>query len=217
MSLYQSPFFFYSLSLLISFSVIVVSPGRVLTVTLYIIAGLCGRENGECEPLLHDLCDAKWSELWVNGNKQRIPKQCEHEYRFSVLEWRVLWAIQGHNWTLFVSSSSFWPFYQTIHFCAKSLNNGQQNMSSARLWWLRLDRMKDGGWGFQMCSYNIAFFFFYELWPFFCWDCDFLPSLSRHVIQSSCCFVYSNAGQQTRKKLRATNQYDAVCIFQCFV
>lgn len=60
MSLYQGPFFpFYSLSLLISFSVIVVSHGRVLTVMHYIIAGLCGREYGECEPLLCDLCDAK--------------------------------------------------------------------------------------------------------------------------------------------------------------
>ncbi len=47
MSLYQGPFFsLCSLSLLISFSVIVVSTGRVLTVMLYIIAGLCGRENG---------------------------------------------------------------------------------------------------------------------------------------------------------------------------
>lgn len=112
MSPYQGPFFpFHSLSLLISFSVIVVSHGRVLTVMHYIIASLCGREYGECEPLLCDLCDAKWRELWVNGNKQRNPQQCECEYRFLVLEWWVLWAIQGHNWTLYVSSSTFWPSY----------------------------------------------------------------------------------------------------------
>lgn len=103
----------------------------------------------ECEPLLCDLCDVKWSELWVNSNKQRNPKRCECEYRFLVLKWRVLW---GHNWKKFyLLLHPDLPISLTIHFCVKSLNNGQQNISSARLWWLRFDRMERGGWGFQMC------------------------------------------------------------------
>lgn len=178
MPLYQGPFFpFYSLSLLISFSVIVVSHGRVLTVMHYIIAGLCGREYGECEPLLCDLCDAKWSELWVNDNKQRNPKQSEREYRFLVLEWRVLepYKVTIERFLYLLLPSDLLTSL-TIHFCSKSLNSGQQNIRSARLWWLRLDGMKDGGWGFQTCSYNIACFF-HTAWPFFCWDCDF-PSIS---------------------------------------
>lgn len=54
-------------------------------------------------------CKMKW--IMGERNKQRNPKQCEREYRFLVLEWRVLWAIQGHKWTFFVSSSTFWPSY----------------------------------------------------------------------------------------------------------